>query len=297
MEKTNIDLTQTVPSETITYLNLSQILIISTIVILTFVFFKRYKSRFMPLVTGILGNVIFTVIGYNLITYLIFSIPGMNEGYENNQLILKLMFFIVYIILFTLARYIVGRYLFQIYNRPGDILSFGLGMGICDGIMYSVTSITFSIWSTGINKTGMVELFKDFSESEITTTYNSISTLFTSPSILWVLLGLSVIIDILLNCGLAVIIYGAINKKITSIWVYISALINYVVIIPFKIYDETSYNNIVTLFLIKTILFVGSMYIIYRIDNEYIGGIISYNGKGDLKKSSGMPKFGKINRK
>lgn len=292
----DMDLNRTVSSETVFNLNLSEIIIISAIIVLMFVFFKRYRARFIPLLAGILGFVVFILIGNNLISSMIFSIPGVNTDMNNNKLVLQIISYAVYALLFTLARVLIGKYLFINYNRPGDVLMFGLGTGICEAIICVISSMSLSIWAMGINNTGLTEILKNMSETDMTKTYDSISILFNAPSILWILLGLSIVMDILLNCGLAVIVYGAVTKKLSSNWYVFSALINFFVIIPFKIYDETSYNNIVLLFAIKTIFLFATAYIVYRVDLESVGGIISYNVKRDNQTTS-MPKLGSLRRK
>lgn len=214
MQMADIDLTQTVSKDTVNYLGMCGVLILSAIFILMFIFFKRYKARFIPLLMGILGYVIFPFFAYNIISSIFISIPGVEEGFSYNVIMLKIIILIIFIAMFTVARIVIGKILFQNYDRPGDILNFGLGIGLCDAIMYAFSTLTLTVWSIGINSSGMAELFKDFSETEMISNYDSISIMFTAPSILWILLAVSAVMDIVLNCGLAVIIYGVISKKI-----------------------------------------------------------------------------------
>jgi len=166
-----------------------------------------------------------------------------------------------------------------------------------EALFYVLSSITLVVWAAGINDVGLTELFKDFTEAEKITNYNSISLLFTAPPILWILLCISSIMDMVLNCGLAVLTFGAVSKKIPTWWYFATAAINFFVLLPFKVYDTSSTMGVIIPFAMKTILFIVAVVVIFKIDSNNIGGIISYTGKNNTKISSGMPKFGKLSNK
>lgn len=293
----NIDLTQTVSGDTINYLGGVAVLIISAILVLMVIFFKRYKARFIPLVMGVFGYVLLAYFGYNIIITLIFAIPGAELAYTNNTTVFQIIFLVIFVAMFTAARIISMNIMSANYNRPGDVLIFGLGIGMCDALLYLLSSLTLVVMATGINNSGMTELFKDFTETDLINTYNSISLLFTAPSILWLLLAFSSIFDIFLNCGLAVLTFGVVSKKIPTWWYAVSAGINFIVVLPFKLYDASSEMGVILPFAIKTVFFVVALYGIYKIDTNEIGGIISYTGKNDnFNKTSSMPKFGKLSK-
>lgn len=294
----NIDMTQTVSKDTINYLGVVGIIIISAIIILTIIFLKRHKARVIPLFVGILGYIVFILIGYNIIISLILTIPGVQSNYDNNPQIFTVIFLVVFVAIYMAARIIIGNALYNHYNQPGDVLMFGLGIGLCDALLYAFSSLTLIVWAIGINTSGMTELFKDFSEADMISTYNSISLLFTAPSILWVLLGISAVFDILLNCGLAVLTFGVVSKKIPTWWYLICAFINFIVLLPFKFYESTSITGVLIPFAIKTIFFLAAMYLIYKTDEKSIGGIIGYRTKNDNnKKVFKLPRVGRFNNK
>lgn len=294
----NIDMTQTVSKDTINYLGVVGILIISTIIVLMFIFFKRHKARVIPLLVGILGYIVFMFIGYNIMISLIFSIPGVQSIYDNNPKILTVLFLVVFVAMYMAARIIIGNVLFANYDQPGDVLAFGLGIGLCDALLYTFSSLTLMVMATGINTSGMTELFKDFTEADMISTYDSISLLFTAPSVLWILLGISAVFDILLNCGLAILTFGVVSKKIPTWWYLICALINFIVILPFKFYDSTSTIGVIIPFAIKALFFLAAVYLINKTDSNSIGGIISYRVKNDFgKKDFKLPRFGKFKNK
>ena len=293
----NIDLTQTVPTQTVTYLGAVGMLIISTIIILMFIFFKRYKARVMPLLLGILSYFLFGFIGYNLIIALMIKLPGFEVAYTNNKAVFTVIFLVIFVSLFTLARIISMKIMYPNYDRPGDVLIFGLGIGMCDALLYVWSSITLTVWAGAINSSGLTELFKDFSQEDMISNYNSFALLFTAPSILWILLCISSMIDVLLNCILAILIFGVVSKKIPTWWYAASAAINFLVILPFQLYEGSSSMGVIIPFVIKIVVFIVAVFVIYRVDTNDIGGIIRFTGKKEIKRSSGMPKFGKLSNK
>jgi len=293
----NIDLTQTVPSETVNYLGTIGMIIVSTIIILLIIFCKRYKARFAPLLMGILAYFLFAFAGYNIIISLMYMIPGFEVAYNNNTAVFSILFLIVFVAMFTAARIICMKIMYPNYVRPGDVLILGLGIGMFEALIYALSSIVLSAWAAGINTSGMTELFKDFTQEEIISNYSSISLLFTAPSILWILLCISAIMDMLLNCGLAILTFGVVSKKIPTWWYAVCAGINFFVILPFKLYDTSSVIGVIIPFAIKTILFIIAVYIFYRMDTTYIGGLLRSSGKNNIKISTGMPKFGKLSNK
>lgn len=293
----NIDLTQKVPADAINYLGIGGMIIISALVVLIYIFLKRYRGRLVPLLAGLIGYIIFMGIGYNLAVTLLFTIPGMESSYEYNKAVITVIFMVIYVGLLTLGRIIFGKLLFTNYDQPGDVLNFGLGLGICDAVICAFSTLTLLIWASGINNTGMESLFKDFSEAEIISAYDTISSLFTSPGYFWVILGLSATIDIFVSCGMAILVYGVITKKLPVWWYAASAGMNLIIVLPFKLYDTSSALGILIPFGLKTIFFVGALFIIYKVDNEFIGGIIGFNAKNGFNVDKTMPKFGKLNRK
>jgi len=293
----NIDMTQTVSADTVTYLGTVGMLIITSIIILLFIFFKRYKARFAPLLMGIVAYFLFAFVGYNIIVSLMFMIPGFEVAYNNNTVVFTVIFLAIIVALFTVARIICIHIMYPNYDRPGDVLIFGLGIGMCEALLYVLTSIVLGVWASGINSSGMTELFKNFTPEEVISNYNSFSLIFTAPSILWVLLCFSAIMDIVLNCGLAILTFGVVSKKIPKLWYLVCAAINFLVILPFKVYDDSSTMGVIIPFAIKIVVFIIAILVIYRTDKNYIGGIISFTGKKETNLSSKMPRLGKLSNK
>ena len=90
------------------------------------------------------------------------------------------------------------------------------------------------------------------------------SDLFYAPSVIWLLMGVSAAIDIVLHVLLTTVIYGVVKSYVPSMWHAISAIIYAAVIIPFQVYDSTSMTSIGICFAIKLVIFVAAAYYISK---------------------------------
>lgn len=288
----DIDLTKTVSSDVTLYLNTGAIILVITILALMVILFWRYKGKVIPLFLGILGYVTFIGVAYNMVAALIYAIPGVEDYYKDNRVPLTLVYVVVSVLLFTIGRILCTKIMYSRYNKPGDVLNLGFGLGLGDALSCVLSTVALAVWAAGINSVGLAELLKNLNEKDAVNTYHSVSTLFSTPSIFWLALCISTVLDIILSCALAILIYGVISKKLSAKWYAFSAGINFLVVLPFQLYDNSTTAGIMVPFCIKVILFVVAMVVIYRVDIDYVGDIIGY--KVDKTASSTkMPKFGR----
>lgn len=294
----NIDLTQTVTSDTVNMLSAGGIVIISCIFVLMFIFFKRYRAKFIPLITGIIGYIVFCFIGYSVLSALVYLIPGIANQSEQNTEAVTVLFLMLSVLMFTVARIVLTKMLQGRYDGPGDVMMLGLGLGMGDAVMYAFSTFTMIVWCSAINSSGLAEVFRDFTEVDAISTYNDISILFTAPAIHWILCGISAVLDIVLNIALAMVNYGVTDGKLPKYWYAISTAMNFCVLLPFKFYDRATFNGTVIPFAIKAVAFAAVIYIVYQVNVKYLDSMLSYNGKNAPKAGgSHMPKFGKLNQK
>ena len=91
---------------------------------------------------------------------------------------------------------------------------------------------------------------------------SNISQLFSSPDVLWVLMGLSAVLDILLNVLLFMVVYGVMKKQVNYMYAYYAIIVQFASNILFQLYNAFSLTSILTLFGIKFIVVIGaSLYI------------------------------------
>ena len=287
----NIDMTRKVADSVVTYLGAGGILIVSAIFVLLFIFIKRYKSSIMPLFMGILAYVVFGFLGYTILTSAIVSIPGIRAVYENNATTVVIMFTIILVLLYTVARIITMHVLKDKLKTPGDVFTAGLGLGLCEAVLYGFTILALTTWCAGINSQGLQAIFEGFSQEQVSEqyiieTYSQISGLFESPSELWLLLGISYVMDIIVNVGLMMIHNGVLSEKLPKMWYGIAIIMNFITVLPFKIYDGTSASNIWTMFGIKVIAVAACLYVVYMVDRNYLGSMLKYDAKAGISKAS-----------
>lgn len=293
-----IDMTQTVPEGTISLINTGGMVILSVFIVLVFVFFIRYKSKIVPLILGILGYLIFIFMGSNLMIGLLPEFARVNGKVGGIEICITSMIMTLF---FTIARVCIANILNGRYDGPGDVLIAGLGLGIGDGAVYGITTLlTMSVLATSISQTGLEELLLNtgLSASEAVDLYiSTILPIINVPSAVWLLMGISLSMDMITNVGLMMINYGAVKGKLNSTWYWISAGINFAMFLPFT-FNSANYSSVtevVLLFGIKTIMFVAFILMIFRLDREKLGGMLGKNLKGYTYER--MPRFGNLRKK
>ena len=268
-----IDMSQTVPDSTASLISAGGMVILSVFLVLLFVIFIRYKAKIMPLIAGVLGYVIFIFMGSNFVISILpdFARPdGMTGGMEICMTSLVMTLF------YTIARICVANIIKDRYKGPGDVFIAGLGLGVGDGAVYGITTImTMSVLASSI----------------------TISPLIHVPPVVWLLMGISLSMDMIMNIGLMMICSGVADGKLDGRWYAITAVINFVMLIPFT-FNSTNYTTTaqaVVPFVIKAAMFAAFAYMVLRIDKEKLGSMLSKDLKGYTYER--MPRFGNLRKK
>lgn len=290
-------MTQTVASSVTGFLGAGGIIIVSVIFILAFIFIKRYKAKVIPLIMGILSYILFCFFGYAFVSTLIALIPGAIETFNNRPTIYIIVMLVVTVMMYSIARIVVSKLLYEKFDGVGDTLIAGLGIGLCEALLYGMTILTMITWSQAINSQGLETIFAGFDVAEVSTTYDSISDLLIAPGVMWLLLGISYAMNIIMNIGLFMIDTGVTKGKMPKWWYAVSITMNFAILLPFQLYNSSSLNSIIALFISKTCIFIFCMYIIYRINVRYLDGMLSYDGGNAGITRGSMPKFGKLSKK
>jgi branched-subunit amino acid transport protein len=261
----NIDLTQTLPSNLSTMLSFAGIVIMSAMIVLAVVIFKRWKARVIPLVTGIVAYIMFVFLGTNLLASVIAMIPSADNLFRSNPSVYKALYYIIAALAFTLARILTINMFAGKYERRGDVYIAGLGLGLGDCILYGYTLLVNITWCAAINAQGMESLFSQMSDDQIQSAYQSVSALFTAPSMLWVLVAISCVMDMVLNVALISLVSGAVKGYLSKWFYVISAVINMASLLAFEMYDATSETSIAMSFLMKAVIVVLAVYYVWKV--------------------------------
>lgn len=266
----NIDLTQTLPANVGTMVTAGGIFMLSMLIVLIIVVAKRWHGRFMPMLLGVLAYIVFVFVCTNLLTSALALIPNVDLAFEYNPVSYTLVYYIIAAAAFTLARILVAYMLTGRYERRGDVYMAGIGLGLGECVLYGVTTLSYSVFCLAINSEGLASVLADFTPEEALQTYQSISGLFTAPQILWLLLGVSAILDMFLQIALTNMMFGVAKGVFSKIWYGISALVYFVSAVSFQLYNETSGVSIAIAFAVKLVIFAGVMYYTFSVAGKEI---------------------------
>ena len=185
--------------------------------------------------------------------------------------------------------------------EPGDVFIAGLGLGVGDGAVYGITTImTMSVLASSINHAGLEELLLNTglsADAAVDLYVSTISPLIHVPPVVWLLMGISLSMDMIMNIGLMMICSGVADGKLDGRWYAITAVINFVMLIPFT-FNSTNYTTTaqaVVPFVIKAAMFAAFAYMVLRIDKEKLGSMLSKDLKGYTYER--MPRFGNLRKK
>ena len=134
--------------------------------------------------------------------------------------------------------------------------------------MYGLSLLSFYVYAQAISSSGLEKVIEDMlasgiSSENIMTEYTSnLSQLFNSPEILWLLMGLSAVLDIVLNVMLFIMMYGVAKKQVNYMFAYYGMIVQFVSIILFQLYNPFSLVNIIVLFTIKLVVVAGAVFFI-----------------------------------
>lgn len=265
IDAAEINMEQTLQPGVSFMLTAGGILLLTALIVMTVVIFKRWKGRFVPMLLGAIAYMIFVFIFANLTMSALLLIPSFDIAFDNNPVVYPLLYCILTAIGFTVARLLLGLMLTGRYERQGDIMLCGLGISLGDALLYGMSTITYVVVAMGVENLGLASLFVDMNAEEIITTYEGMATLFTTPSPVWFLYGVSAVLDVILCIVLMMVVYAAINDRIPKIWIFFSGIIQFAVALPFQVADTSSMTTSAIAFLIKLVFFVGSVGYIYKV--------------------------------
>ena len=242
-----IDLTQTLPAGTSSMLSAGGILMLSAIIVLVVVIMKRWKARVMPGILGVIAYAVFVFIFANLATSALALIPSIDNTFYNNP-----------------ATYN------ERFERKGDVYLAGIGLSIGDSLLYGMTAISYITWCTAIQAGQAQDMLAQLAAEEVTTTYETVSALFTTPSVLWLLLGVNCILDMVLNIALMNVIFGVIKGNLAKWWYGVTAAVTFFAMISFQLYNQESIASIAVSFAVKLVIFAVTIYYTFRVAGKEI---------------------------
>ncbi len=269
MENIDINFDQTVSASTVNMIAAGAILVLSVLIVLIIVTIKRWHGRFIPMMLGLLGYVVFGFMFSQMFMSIIRLAPNIDQTFTYNTTSYIVIYNIVLAAGFGIARWFAAKLMVGRFDREGDVILAGTGLAIGDAVvMYGLSILSFYVYAQAISSRGLEQAIQDMlssgiSADNIMTEYTSnISQLFSSPDVLWVLMGLSAVLDILLNVLLFMVVYGVMKKQVNYMYAYYAIIVQFASNILFQLYNAFSLTSILTLFGIKFIVVIGaSLYI------------------------------------
>lgn len=293
-----IDMTQTVPESTVSLINTGGMVMLSVFLILAFIFFVRYKSKIVPLLLGIFAYIIFIFMGAAMMTNMLPEFARPNGRAGGIEICITALIMTVFS---AIARVCIANIMKNRYEGPGDALIAGLGFGVGDAAVYGFSTImVLSVLATAINQTGLEELLlnSELPPSEAVELYiSTVLPLINVPPIVWLLMGISLSMDMIMNIGLMMINCGAASGRLNTVWYAVSAAINFVMLIPFT-FNSTYYRTLFDALLpfgIKVIMFAVFVFVVVKLDKDKLGSTLSKDLKGYTYQR--MPHFGNLKNK
>ena len=260
----NFDFNPALPSGVSSMLSAGGILLLSAVIVMVVVIMKRWKGRIMPGILGVVAYCIFVFIFTNLATSALALVPGVDNVFYNNPATYNIVYAIIASVGFTITRIITGYMLKDRFERKGDVYIAGIGISMGDSLLYGLTAISYITWCAAINSGDISSLIADFTTQEAATTLETVTSLFTSPPVLWLLLGISCILDMIINIALFNMVFGAVKDNVSKWWYGITAGIQFFSMISFLLYDSESLASILICFAVKLIIFAATVYYTFK---------------------------------
>lgn len=270
----NIDLSQTVGTGISTMLTAGGILLLSAFIVMIVVIIKRWHGRFVPMLLGILTYAILVFIFTNLIMSALILIPTFDSAFTNNPTVYSIMYTLISAIGFTIARLVLANMMRERYERQGDVMLGGIGLGIGDALLFGSSIMMYVVYATAINGMGLEGVLAEMTAEEAPSIYQQyIEPLFSTPAPVWLIYGIGAVLDVVLCILIMMVVYGAVTGKIPGVWIFVSGIVQFVVAIPLQIADMSDLTNVLIMFLIKLVLFAAAAWYV----NKVLASQITYS--------------------
>ncbi|MDD3238870.1 MAG: hypothetical protein PHW47_02050 [Lachnospira sp.] len=253
-----VDMNQTVDGSAVSMITAGGILLLSVLIVMTVVIFKRWHGRFMPMLLGAVSYAIFVFIFSNLGISALALIPSFDTAFENNPTSRLILYCILCAVGITIARVLVSMMLKERYERQGDVMLGGMGIGFGDALLYGMTAITNTVLALGVNNAGLESLLSTVDPADLVTTYeSSFEPLFQTPALSWLICGVGASMDIVMSVLLMMVVFGAMKNCIPRIWILGSGIAQCLIFMPLQVVALTSTTGVMVAFLVKLVLFIA----------------------------------------
>lgn len=268
MEGLTMDLTRTVPADTVAFMTAGGIILLSMIIVMAIIIVKRYDAKFLPAVVGIVTYFILAYgAGEGLIMILSY-VPGL----FNSLVVYCIIRAIIIAGFLAVGRHIIFSVFLKDTPEFGDSLIIGLGIGAGAALMFGIDLISGITVCNIVNNIGLETLVSDLTAEEAESLVASIEIFFTLDKTVYLLRSINVVIDVLFNIVICEVAYGVSRKLLEFKWSIIAAAFNAAVLLPSVLFDYGFIGNAYMATGIKLAIFVAVVLVVLNLDSRYIGG-------------------------
>lgn len=286
----------TIPQQSVTFINLAGMIMISVIIIFGFIILMRYSAKIMPGFMGLLCYLLIVVVGMELVTFVIMLVPPL-AGILLGQ---QTAFCITRAVIAAGLSHVVRIVLLKFTDRNqdmqlGDALMGGLGIAIGEAIVVGTSFIYLSALASTVNTYGLEALLADASQAEQAELVDYISGVASIMPNTFLMQGLNYALDIVFQVAVLLLLYAVVKKGLPMFWHGIVIAVNIVLeaLSLFANYSILDYSIVV---IIKLVILVGVIVAALRVDADYLGGELRSFSKMRKQKDA-MPKFGNVKKK
>ena len=286
----------TIPQQSVTFINLAGMIMISVIIIVGFIILMRYSAKIMPGFMGLLCYLLIVVVGTELVTFVLASIPlfaGILLGHQTAFCITRA---VIAAGLSHATRFILLKFTDRNQDMQlGDALMGGLGIAIGEAIVVGTSFIYLSALASTVNTYGLEALLADVSQAEQAELVEYVSGVASIIPATFLLQGLSYALDIVFQVAVLLLLYAVVKKGLPLFWhgIVIAANIVLEALSLFANYSVLDYGVVVV---VKLVILIGVIVAALRVDADYLGGELRSFSKM-MKKKEAMPKFDNIKNK
>lgn len=286
----------TIPQQSVTFINLAGMILISVIIIIGFILLMRYSAKLMPGFMGLLCYLLLVVVGTELITFIIASVRPLASILLGQQTAFCFTRAVIAAALSHATRLILIKFTDRNQDMQlGDALMGGLGIAIGEAIVVGTSLIYLSALASTVNTYGLEALLADVSQAEQAEMIEYVSGVASILPVTFLMQALNYALDIVFQVAVLLLLYAVVKKGLPVFWHGIVVAVNIVfeALSLFASYSILDYNIVV---ITKLIILIGIIGAALRVDADYLGGELRSFSKMRKQKDA-MPKFGNVKKK
>ena len=154
-----IDYSVTLAPETPGMLLAGGILALSVFIVMFIVIKKRWKGRVLPFFLALV-TFTFVRIFAMLAESALMLVPSIDAAFEYNPTALTVVDVLLSAVGYVAARWVVSNILIERFERQGDVLLAGLGLGFGDALLFGFTLVSNYVWCIAVDTGSLAQAFE-----------------------------------------------------------------------------------------------------------------------------------------